>query len=86
MYYEEVYGNLCRCGFFYMVLHADDENWKELIVTNKVEWNFDPDGNISMVQVGEWCDENLKEGWIIGQQHCGFYDANDAVAFKMRWL
>jgi len=86
MYYEEVDGNLCLCGPFYMVLHANDENWKALLKENSVSWNFDKDGDVSMIEIGEWCDENLKEEWIVSVPLCGFHSADDAMAFKMRWL
>ncbi|KKN44288.1 hypothetical protein LCGC14_0694930 [marine sediment metagenome] len=86
MYYEDVAGNLCICGFFYMILHDNDENWRQLRETNPIDWDFDKDGDISMVQIGEWYDENLQEGWIVTETHCGFYNSVDAVAFKMRWL
>ena len=86
MFYDYVDGNVCVCGFFSIVCFEDHDNWKKLVDTNPVKWEFDEDGDISMVEIGQWCDDNLKEGWIVGTSQCGFYNEEDALAFKLRWL
>ena len=37
-------------------------------------------------KVAEWCDENLKDDYLVGNYVSGFEDKSDALAFKLRWL
>lgn len=37
-------------------------------------------------KIAEWCDENLKEDYLIGSNISGFVNESDAIAFKLRWL
>lgn len=39
-----------------------------------------------MFKVAEWCDENLKDDYLVGNCISGFEDKSDALAFKLRWL
>ena len=39
-----------------------------------------------MFQAAEWCDNNLKDDWLIGCDTNGFQLEEDAVAFKLAWL
>lgn len=36
-------------------------------------------------KVAEWCDENLKDDYLVGVNASGFEDELDAMAFKLRW-
>ncbi len=38
-----------------------------------------------MFKVAKWCDENLKEDYLVGSNTSGFVDEVDATAFKLRW-
>ena len=88
MFYDYISGNRCLCGFYFLVIFEDHDNWKELLNTNIVEHSlrFGDDCAVNMMQVGEWCDENLKEGWAVQTSRAGFYNEEDAAAFKLRWL
>ena len=87
MYYDDIDNNRCICGFFYLVIFEDHDNWKELLDSNLVThgMTFDEDDYIDMLQVGEWCDNNLKAGWAVSTNTAGFYLKEDAMAFKLRW-
>lgn len=37
-------------------------------------------------KVAEWCDENIKDDYLIGKTASGFKDEHDAMAFRLRWL
>lgn len=39
-----------------------------------------------MFKIAEWCDENLKDDYLVGNCVSGFEDISDALAFKLRWL
>lgn len=39
-----------------------------------------------MFKVAEWCDENLKDDYLVGNCVSGFEHKSDAMAFKLRWL
>ncbi len=39
-----------------------------------------------MFEIAEWCDENIKDNYLIGCATSGFKNKLDAMAFKMRWL
>lgn len=38
-----------------------------------------------MFKIAEWCDENLKDDYLVGNRVSGFEDKADALAFKLRW-
>ncbi len=39
-----------------------------------------------MFEVCKWCDENMKDDFLIGIINSGFENIEDAMAFKLRWL
>lgn len=39
-----------------------------------------------MLEVAQWCDENLKDDYLVGKDTSGFKDEADAMAFKLRWV
>lgn len=39
-----------------------------------------------MFKVAEWCDENLKDDYLVGNCVSGFEDKSDVLAFKLRWF
>ena len=86
MFYEEIDGNFCICGFFCMVLFEDHDNWKELAKSNQVDFQFHENIGPSMKEVAQWCEDNLKDGWLVGVSTSAFYNKNDAMAFKLRWV
>lgn len=39
-----------------------------------------------MIEIAEWCDNNLRDNYLIGRHVSGFECILDAIAFKLRWL
>lgn len=83
MYYEHISGNGYPVISNFSVIVKD-------ILTNANSSNykfgmyvrFD---NKEIFVAAKWCEENLKDYWVIGSNHSGFNNEKDAFAFKMRW-
>ena len=42
--------------------------------------------NKEIFKAAKWCQENIKDDWVVGSNHSGFNNKDDAFAFKMRWM
>lgn len=39
-----------------------------------------------MFKIAKWCDENLKDNYLVGCIRSGFENKEDAMAFRLRWI
>lgn len=87
MYYEKIVSGYPVC--------SDDRNDVCIILKDKFlsidadKYPFLLDKIINakkMFEVAQWCDENLKDDYLVGKDASGFENGYDAMAFKLRWV
>jgi len=83
MYYDTISENYPICSRIYSIILKDKS-----LSCHVVEYSFWFPKRLSskeMFQVAEWCDENLKDDYLVGVNASGFEDESDAMAFRLRW-
>lgn len=49
-------------------------------------FDFDKELNCKEIfEIAKWCDENLKNDYLVGVNTSGFEYKSDAMAFRLRW-
>lgn len=84
MYYDMIREDYPVCGnVFYIIL-------KDKSLSRSVEdyafWFIKKLNSKEMFEVAEWCDENIKDDYLIGKTASGFKEEHDAMAFRLRWI
>ena len=89
MYYEYIDDDdypVCRCRErsrkWFIILK--DKSLPHHVYGYSFQLDILLDGE-EMFKVARWCDENLKEDYLVGSNTSGFVDEVDATAFKLRW-
>lgn len=83
MYYEKIVSGYPICGDRTHIVLKD----KSLSI-EVYDYPFWFDKKLSgkkMLGAAKWCDENLKDDYLIGKDASGFKDEHDAMAFRLRW-
>lgn len=83
MYYDTIHENYPICSRIYNIILKDKSLscsvmeysfWFRKILNSK-----------EIFEAAEWCDENLKDDYLVGRNASGFNNEYDAMAFRLRW-
>lgn len=86
MYYEFIYKDYptCNCGEEKLSVILKNESSSP----SAYEYSFRFAMRLTckeMFEIAEWCDENIKDGYLVGCATSGFENKLDAMAFRLRW-
>ena len=83
MYYDTIFENYPICSSIYNIILKDKS--LSCCVAEYSFWVSNRLNSKEIFEVAEWCDENLKDDYLVGKNASGFEDEFDAMAFKLRW-
>ncbi len=87
MYYEYIVDDYPVCReenqTWYIILK--DESLPRYVFGYSFQFNILLNSE-EIFKVAEWCDENLKDSYLVGSNTSGFVNEGDATAFKLRWM
>lgn len=84
MYYENMRYDLPICEERFYIILKDKS--LSCIVEDYAFWFRKKLNSKEIFEVAEWCDENLKNDYLVGVNASGFEYKPDAMAFRLRWI